>query len=114
MDVALVSGNLMNAGRITGVARQLGLKPQVVQSLEKFDEQLLSTVKLVMLDLDHAISPRQLAEHLREQQAEVDLLAFGPHVDVERLEAAREAGWTVYSHGQLHSELPRLLQRYVR
>ena len=46
---------------------------------------------------------------------DMPLLAFGPHMDVEGLRAAKAAGVTrVVSNGQLHADLPGLVRRYAR
>ena len=39
----------------------------------------------------------------------VRLIAVGPHVHKDRLEAARNAGWQIYTRGQFHRHGPQIL-----
>ncbi len=105
--VLLISGDLMFASRVRGSAGAPGLKFGFSGSLPKAPSP---EVKYVVLDLSTAggkIGP------LGEQKADLfpaaKTIAFGPHVDTAKLQAARDAGFDqVLTRSQLVQLLPQL------
>ena len=109
--VILVSGDLFVGSQLTGVAKMMGCEfrqqPLGGPSLEE-----LSTCCLAVVDLASpaAASIEQLVGDLRS--AGVDVLAFGPHVQVERLQRAKQAGCDrVVTRGSVVSEVRAALTR---
>jgi CheY-like chemotaxis protein len=71
----------------------------------------LGGVRLVLADLTMPqFDAQQVADQLR---AAIDppprLIAVGPHVQRAKLEAARAAGWQVWTRGQFHASAASLL-----
>ena len=68
--------------------------------------------RLVIVDL--ALGTGHLAE-VASRAGEARLLAFGPHVDTAKRQAALDAGFHEWvSNGRLTRELPALLDRHLR
>jgi DNA-binding NarL/FixJ family response regulator len=69
---------------------------------------------LIVLDLSHpGLETAALAARLFEAVPSVTLVAFGPHVHVGRLEAARQAGCQmVVSRGEFHARMEQILKQY--
>jgi CheY-like chemotaxis protein len=70
--------------------------------------------RLIIVDLSHpGLDPRDTMSSLRPFiAADVTTLAFGPHVQKERLAAAAEAGFSVVlSRGQFHAQMTDILRR---
>lgn len=101
--VALVR-DLMFASRVRGVA------PEAVVARGR--EQLLEAVgrdtRLVIVELE-APGALEAVREVRERSAGVRLVAFGPHVMEDALEAAREAGAEVLPRGAFVKRLPELV-----
>lgn len=105
--VLVVCKDLMFSSQLNGAVQRAGLVPQtclgiktVENSLEKF------SIDWVVVDLE--LENLQLNE-LREL-CQCKLVGFGPHVHVDRLAAAQQAGFDyVLSRGQISSGLDQLL-----
>lgn len=103
MDVLLLTENLMGSSRIAGVLRGHGLEVQVAKQLPAERPEAL---RAVVVDLQVQVDLVELGRQVKDSGAQ--RLAFGPHVDEARLQAAAEAGWQVLSNGQFFSSLPQL------
>ncbi|TWT98648.1 histidine kinase [Stieleria varia] len=102
-SVVFLSGDLMFASRVRAAAQANDL--EFVLATQMPTE--LSEIRFVILDL---ATRSKLTETLVEQCGqlcpEAKLIAFGPHVQVSRLDAARAAGIpTVMTRGQFDREL---------
>ncbi len=54
-----------------------------------------------------------LANRLRDTFKQARLVAFGPHVQIERLDGAEDAGFDqVLTRGQLNSQIDRLIENW--
>jgi CheY-like chemotaxis protein len=113
----LLCDDLMFASRITGEARALGL---TVKPARSFD-QLLHLARqeapcCVLLDLafpglDLSDFFRQLSETCPSPPR---VVAYGSHVDTQRLQAARAAGCDpVLPRSKFVEELPKALPRWL-
>ena len=108
--VVFLSGDLMFASRVRGAAEQAGLRFHLGGNLpDEINEQ----IKYVVLDLS---TRSQLTETLMSQCAErcpgATLIAYGPHVQVSKLAAAKDAGIpVVMTRGQFDSRLSTLFNR---
>ncbi len=113
----LLCDDLMFASRITGEARALGLTVKPARSLELLlDLARKEAPTCVLLDL--AFPGLDLPDLFR-QLAEVSpspprVVAYGSHVDTQRLQAAREAGCDpVLPRSKFVEELPRSLPQWL-
>jgi DNA-binding NarL/FixJ family response regulator len=109
----LVTADLIFSTKISGTARAMGLQVQVVAAPSAAVERMRQcAARCVFLDLS---VPGLTPEVMRElASAGVAVVAFGSHVDTDRLQAARDAGCTeVMPRSRLAAMLPELLQRYL-
>jgi CheY-like chemotaxis protein len=113
--ILAVAPDLLIAVRIEAAARQSGAQPVVVPSGPDALVRLGDTgFALVVVDLSApGVDLPKVARAARE--AGIPVLAFGPHVDKERLQAARDAGIShVLPRGRFLRELPRLLSERAK
>ena len=106
--VVMLSGDLMFASRVKAAAERKGRPFQLCGSLPQQD---LSSLAMVIVDLStrSGVVP-SIARECADRCPEARLVAFGPHVQAEQLEAARAAGIpTVMTNGQFDRQLPELL-----
>lgn len=105
--VLVLCKDLMFSSQLNGAVQRAGLVPQtclgiktVHDSLEKYD------IDWVIVDLEtEGIDLQSLRDSTSCQ-----LIGFGPHVHVDRLAAAQNAGFDyVLSRGQISSGLDQLL-----
>ena len=91
--VILVATDLIFVTKITSTAAALCCPMSVVRDGESLATALDAGVSTCLVDLD-AASPDPLAaiESAAKHQPRPTVIAFGPHVDTERLEAARSRG----------------------
>lgn len=91
----LISRDMIFISKVTSTARALGREVIVAQSRARAETLLGGEAPpaLVMIDLTSGdlASPENLAFY-RALGAGAILLAFGPHVEVDALRAAKEAG----------------------
>lgn len=113
--VALVP-DLLFASRIRGAAAAAGVEVLTVGSADRLIEEVRRLrPRLVLVDLEARHSDAtELIARLRAdpETAGVEIVAFGPHVNRERLQAARDAGASrVLARSAFVRELPPLLRR---
>ncbi len=103
-SVVMLSGDLMFASRVRSAATQAGLEFLFGGQLPDGD---LDSVRYVVLDLSTRSSlAGSIAGQCAERCPEAKLIAYGPHVHVDRLDAARQGGIeTVMTNGQFNSQL---------
>ena len=115
VDVVFLSDDLMFAPRVSGAVlaagwtlREVGTPTAAIASTET------DTPRLLIVDLETtALDIQGLLSNLPDA-ARPSVLAFGPHVHHQRLDAAREAGCTmVVSRGGFSSDLPALLSEFL-
>ena len=71
-----------------------------------------SHARLVLIDLTTPhLDAERLAHQLQQTPTQLPprLVAVGPHVHQTKLDAARNAGWQVYTRGRFHAQGPELL-----
>jgi CheY-like chemotaxis protein len=111
----LISPDLFFTSKVTGTAQALGLRVDAVDDLASAVTRLSAgNVACILLDL---AAPRvSVAEFVAAMPttARVPIIAFGSHVNVELLEAARSAGAEVMPRSQFAATLPDILQRHLR
>jgi CheY-like chemotaxis protein len=113
----LLCDDLLYTSRITGEARALGLTVKPARSLEQLlDLARQETPSCVLIDLGFArLVLGDLVSRLREVcDPPPRLVAYGSHVDVEGLRAARDAGCDpVLPRSKFVDELPQSLPSWL-
>lgn len=111
------AADLLWATKIKSTADALKIPCRPVRSLEMLEARLVdSPVRAVLIDLEAQPIAGQIIDRLRGgtpagQIGSIRLLAFGPHVAVDQLRAAKAAGVeTVMARGALHARLAIILQ----
>jgi hypothetical protein len=111
--ILLLTRDLFFSSKITGTGQLLGLTIKACGGLELFGQWLADPadpVAAVILDLGSGMAPADVAAAIPSGQT-VKMLAFGSHVDVAAMNAAREAGFEpVLPRSRFTAELPQLLQ----
>lgn len=113
----LLSRDLMFTVKITSTARELGHKVQVAGNVE-LASALIAEHRPRAVFVDLAAGPLASSESLVRLQQEAGpdtpFVAFGSHVDVEALDAARAAGCReVMPRSKFTAQLPDLIRRYL-
>lgn len=113
----LLCDDLMFASRITGEARALNLTVKPARSLEQFFNLARQEApSCVLLDLAFpGLDLSELFRRLGEAWPSMPrVVAYGSHVDTERLKAARAAGCDpVLPRSKFVEELPQALPRWL-
>jgi CheY-like chemotaxis protein len=110
------AADLLWATRIKSTGDAAGIPTRPVRSLEMLESRLAdSPVKGVVVDLDSPERAMTLIRRMREAGSDADrsipVVAWGPHVAVEVLAAAREAGAdAVLARGAFSRALIRILR----
>jgi hypothetical protein len=106
-SVVMLSGDLMFASRVKAAAERAGLEFRFGGALPADNTD---AIRFVVLDLSTRSGlTAEIAGQCAERCAEAKLIAYGPHVHVERLKAARQAGIeTVLTNGQFDAGLGQL------
>lgn len=115
VDGLLLTRDLMFTSKVTSTAVALGLRIEVVGSVADLSSRVQATrPRAVFLDLAPAdIDPQQILAQLDVQPRPL-VIAFGSHVDTERLQSARDAGCDeVLPRSRFSATLPELLQRVI-
>jgi CheY-like chemotaxis protein len=111
--VALVS-DLALQSQLRAAASRTNVELVVANSVEAMLERVAAQAPVsVILDLSHpGLDPRLVVEQIRAVSPSLPVAAFGPHVHVERLDAARQAHCDpVLSRGQFHSQMDAILRQ---
>jgi len=121
MRILLVSPDLLSTSRIAALARPLPARVETLRSLD--DEPREGPFDLILLDLqslagDAAVIVARAVKLVEKQVADAGrapkLVAFGPHVQKERLADAVAAGAdAAVSRGELLGSFPGLVKRWV-
>jgi hypothetical protein len=112
------ASDLIWATRIRSTAEALGIPSRPARNLEMLQARLEdSPVRGMIVDLETGETALSLITAVRgwmatEKGRPVSIVAFGPHVNVEMLEAARAAGADqVFVRGAFDRALPQLLNQ---
>ena len=109
-QVVLLSQNLMGVSRVAGAVRGCGLNFQGSRSLKHATGLDLSSLRALVVDLDMEVD---LVELAALAPTGCRRIAYGPHVDAQKLAAAANSGWEALSNGQFHSTLPDLAREWA-
>lgn len=110
--ILLVSSDLMASSRLAGVARGLGDKLDVRPAVSTADHAA-APYDIVLLDIQSCPDPAAAITRSRAAAGQAGaVIAFGPHVWKERLDAAVAAGAdAAVSRGEVMESLASLLDR---
>lgn len=116
LPTALFIGrDLFFASKVTGTAKALGLRVEVVGDAAQAIERLQQApCRCLFVDLaNDALNLAALMDNLPEEQRPT-VIAFGAHVATASLEAARAAGCDdVMPRSKFSSMLPDILRKYL-
>lgn len=114
MSVYYVTSDLLFSSRVSGAASNLGVDLQIVGSVEQLLERAAeaSECKLVLIDLTlTTLDVTTAVPAIRGLLPTARIVAYGPHVQEQRLQSAVDAGCDeVLSRGQFDREFGRLLR----
>jgi hypothetical protein len=112
--------DLMFSSRVRNAADDAGLTARPVRSVEMLvrrlervaDGKANDAVTSMIVEVDDEPVAIDLIREARRRDAGLAILAFGPHVAVEALRAAGEAGAEpVLTRGAFHRDLPTIVRR---
>lgn len=113
--IVVLNTDLMFGLRIQNTAKTLGFTAERVPSTAAFVERVAGDPTPVLAIVDLGASPDWAAMAELIAADIVPVLAFGPHMDVDALRAAKRAGVTrVVSNGDFHRGMPTLIERYAK
>ena len=93
MAVLFLCPNLMFASRVSGAANTLKIPLQVLSNPGELASKLTAETQLVIVDLGQSgLDVPQIVALVRDKSPSAKIVAFGSHVHVESLAAARAAG----------------------
>ncbi|MHC4876116.1 MAG: hypothetical protein ACYTGL_06425 [Planctomycetota bacterium] len=110
-EVVVLCSDLFFSSSIEGTASQHDVPCRVVGSVDQLTEVLASgAVRRVIVDLEFpSLNPVSIVDLLPESPGPVTV-GFGPHVKVDQLKAAREAGFDhVMPRSQFSEQLAAIL-----
>jgi len=116
--IVYLAADLIWATRIKGAADALGLACRPVRTLEMLEARLGdSNVVALIADLEAGVRTFELIERVRgnpssTEDRRIQVLVFGPHVNREGLQRARDCGADeVLARGVFSTNLPEILLR---
>ncbi|WP_417389984.1 hypothetical protein [Gimesia sp.] len=111
-QVLILCSDIMFSSQITGAARQCEYTFCTVLSTRQALAQLDDSIRQVLLvDLNQPSLNWDQLKSIHQEHPTLVSIAFGPHVDVEKLEAARAAGCTeVMPRSRFSAQLAQILQ----
>lgn len=106
--VAMLTGDLLFASKVKAAAASAGVEFYMGGSLPS---PTPANTKLVILDLSTRGGLTETITQTCDQSCpDATVIAYGPHVQVQKLKAAREAGIeTVLTNGQLDAGIQSIL-----
>ena len=111
----VVGRDLMFTAKVTGTAGDLGYRMRVagnIATARALIEELRPRLILVDLAAGELAAPEAMSDYRRLAGPSAWLVAVGPHVDAERLAAARAAGCQLaLPRSKFSADLPALLRR---
>lgn len=111
-QIVILCADLMFQSQVTGAARLQGFSFRCALSLAQAIGQLTDEFpQLLIIDLNQpGMNWEQLTETL-QNHPKLSSIAYGPHVDTDKLQQARDAGCDqVLPRSQFSANLPQLLQ----
>jgi FixJ family two-component response regulator len=114
-SVVVLNRDLFFGIRLNQLLKQLGFRAVLAKSQELFLTELSKAdVALGIIDINFGPDWNGIAEAIASQQ-QPPIIAFGPHLDVDGLRAAKKAGVTrVFSNGDFSKDTAAIITRYAR
>lgn len=112
-----LTADLMFSSRVLAAASTVGFKLDVCMSVPRFQAELAAgDVQLVIFDLTMPnVSIADVVAQAKAAAPTARLVAYGPHVQVDALRQAHEAGCQdVLSRGEFQAAYPSLLSNAAR
>ena len=111
-QIVILCSDLMFQSQITGAARLQGFSFSSALSLSQAIGQLTDEKpQLLIIDLNQPGLDWEMLSETLQSHPQLTSIAYGPHVDTERLQQARDAGCSqVLPRSQFSANLPQLLQ----
>lgn len=111
MQIVYLTADLLFASRIEQAARQQSVGLSIVRNAEAALAAIGEQTQLLMIDLTlSGLDIASLVADARDSYPTLQILAYGPHVQAARLEAAREAGChQVLTRGQFDREATAII-----
>ena len=114
--------DLIFATKIRSTCESLGVASRPARNREMLQNRLdqlddgkpNDKVSLVLIDLELGEPALELIAAARSHDANLPVIAWGPHVAVDLLTAARDAGASqVMARGSFTAQLPQIVQAYA-
>jgi hypothetical protein len=101
--------------RLNQLLKQLGYRAVLAKSQEEFVSGLgAADAALGIIDINFGPDWDGIAQAIASE-AQPPIIAFGPHLDVDGLRAAKKAGVTrVFSNGDFSKDTAAIITRYAR
>jgi DNA-binding NtrC family response regulator len=101
---------------VRNTIRRLGFEAVVVRNVESVDEAATrSSLRLIILDATALRTSADWDAVSGLRAADIPVLAFGPHKDIETLRQAKTAGVSrVVANSLFHRDMPDLIERYAK
>ena len=106
----------MVSSRVAGAGARSGVPVATVSTASALLQRAAAEQpRLVVLDLSlPGLNPSELVPQLKSLSPAPWVVAFGPHVQEARLEAAAQAGCdAVLARGQFHAQIDELLAQFA-
>lgn len=112
----LLTGDLLFSSRVTGTATAVGGAMDVAGDVDSaLDREGVADYRCVILDLAMPGSVQETVDRLRAAGCAPPVVAFGSHVQTQRLQEAIDAGCAeVLPRSRFTENLPELLKKYLR
>lgn len=112
-EVILLCQDLLFTTKVTGTGQAVGATVRVAPSLDRVKQLAGDTTNLVIIDLSSP--PNTSADELKELRSSlapsIQLMAYGSHVEVDKLAAAHAAGCDpVMARSSFVQQLPAILR----
>ena len=110
MKILLISTDLMTSSQIEGAAASLGAELVTCGPATAIASASSESPALVVIDLSASLDDLPAVVAAAGEQP---VIAFGPHVHEQKLQAAREAGCAeVFTRGQFFRSATEVFRRY--
>ncbi len=113
--IVVLNRDLFFGIRLNQLLKQLGYRVVLAKSQDSFTADLLSAdVALGIIDINFGPDWDGIAQAISSGN-QPPIIAFGPHLDVDGLRAAKKAGVTrVFSNGDFSKDTAAIITRYAR
>lgn len=115
MSVVVLTSDLATGSQIHVAAKHVGVACATALGAKSLMEKAPGS-KLVLIDLTTPdVNLADIVAVLKGLESPPAVVAFGPHVHVQSLQAAKEAGCdAVLTRGQMHSQAAELMERLAK